>query len=110
MPGQAYRDRGRADAAPRAGHGDYPPTIRLRYGGWPSDNHGGEKSQDLIAGQWLCQIFDRTHVAGHFAVEIQAGSLTHDKHVDIRLHHLRQIEQRAQRLVFAADVHSVPRH
>ena len=65
---------------------------------------GAKKSQDLIAGQWLCQIFDSAHVAGHFAVEIQTGDLTHDKHVDIRLHHLRQIEQRAQRFVLATDV------
>jgi hypothetical protein len=58
----------------------------------------------LVAGQRLCQVVRRAKTTRHFAIEVGVVDVTDHQHADVRLNDMRQIAERGERLILAADI------
>ena len=86
-----------------------PPNTPSDDGACPNTK-AAEMARHLVARQRFRQIVGRAETARHLAIEVGVVQFANDQHADIRLDDMRQIAQRGQRLILAADIdHQHPR-
>ncbi len=99
MPGEVGRQRGRADAAAHARHGDHSAAAHRGLRRILPAEQRPEMAGHHVGRQRLEQIFQHAEVAGQSAIEAHLLPIAHYQHPDIGLDHVRQVFERAQRIL-----------
>jgi hypothetical protein len=60
--------------------------------------------RDLVARQWLRQVVCRAETTRHLAIEVCVVDLADHQHADVWFNDMRQIAERGERLILAADI------
>ena len=98
------RDGAGADAAAHAGDGRQAAAAAAVGSRCLAAHERAEMALHDVARQRLGQVFRGAQPARDLAVELEIVHVADHEHAGIRLDHLRQLAERRQRLLLAADI------
>ena len=104
MPGEAGGQHRGAGAAMRADHRDHAPARLFADHRAVAERPGTEMPCDHGAADRLGEVFHRAEAARDLPIKVQIVAAADDQHAHIRLHHLRQFGQGAERFAFAGHI------